>query len=80
MFVFSFEHKSRRAIVCVCVSQYECVVVCLSLESRQLNHFFFFLLPLSLWGNQAGLIFEAEKQYFIESRGQCEDEENMVRD
>lgn len=41
---------------------------------------FFFLLPLSLWGNQAGLIFEAEKQYFIESRGQCEDEENMVRD
>ena len=65
--------------VCVCVSQYECVVVCLSLESRQLNHFFF-LLPLSLQGNQAGLIFEAEKQYFIESRGQRKDEENMVRD
>lgn len=76
---FLSKHKSCRAIF-VCITVCVCSCVCLCLDKRQLNHFFFPLLTLSLQGNQASLIFEARKQYFIENRRQRIDEEYMVRD
>ena len=79
VFVFSSKHKSGHAMLCV--SQGLCMVgVFVVFGWQTAESLYFPPLPFSLQGNMTSLIFEAKKQYFIESRRQHVDEENMLWD